>query len=46
LRRISGTGKAKAKFEKYHSKRWELAALVLKNIWFLIDIIIVFVITD
>jgi hypothetical protein len=28
LRRISGTGKAKAKFEKYYSKRWELSALV------------------
>lgn len=31
LRRISGTGKAKAKFEKYHSKRWVLTPLIHKN---------------
>jgi hypothetical protein len=29
LRRISGTGKAKAKFEKYHSKRWVLTLFIL-----------------
>jgi hypothetical protein len=41
LRRISGTGKAKAKFEKYHSKRWELDTSVPKNGLFLVGEFIV-----